>query len=68
MRQANVDVRQRIKAAGLRQWQVADRYGVLEQNFTKLLRKELPEQVKARIFKIIEELKTEEAAELRAAQ
>ncbi|HAG10122.1 MAG TPA: hypothetical protein DCK76_01735 [Desulfotomaculum sp.] len=56
---ANQDIREAIKDAGLFQWQVADRYGIHEQNFCKLLRKELPDKKKQPILKAIKELQQE---------
>ena len=60
MIQANQDIRQGIKVAGIRQWQVADAYGLNEQNFSRLLRKELASETKERIFTIIQALKNTE--------
>ena len=57
--QKNLDVRKKIKTYGLRQWQVAKRYGLHEGNFSRMLREELPEDIKVRIFQIIEQLKGE---------
>ena len=59
MEKANLDVRLAAKNAGIKLWQIADRYGVLDSNFARLLRKELTSDKKERIYQIIEELKTE---------
>ncbi|KAF1084855.1 hypothetical protein SPSYN_02025 [Sporotomaculum syntrophicum] len=61
MAQANQDIRGSVKKAGLYLWQVADKYGLVDSNFSRLLRKELPADKKERIFKIIDELKKEAA-------
>lgn len=61
MIQANLDIRQEIKAAGIFQWRVADAFGLNEQNFCKLLRKELPPQKKERILTIIDQLVREDS-------
>ncbi|MEL3973045.1 hypothetical protein AAEO50_12235 [Rossellomorea oryzaecorticis] len=53
----NQDVRQAIQEAGLKQWQVAEAYGLHEGNFSRLLRKELSLEKKAKIFKAINQLK-----------
>lgn len=53
---ANDDLRKALKEADVFYWQVADVYGLSDTNFSKLLRKELPKNKKARIFKIVEEL------------
>lgn len=56
MKQKNIDVRAAIKSSGLHQWRVAERYGISEGNFSRLLRKELPESVKRELLNIIGEL------------
>ena len=45
----NMDIRSEIKAAGLKYWQVADALGIMDCNFSRKLRHELPEGEKARI-------------------
>lgn len=59
MQKANIEIRTTAKEAGILLWQIADRYGITDGNFTRLLRKELPPEKKERIFEIIEELKAE---------
>lgn len=53
---ANEDLRKALKEADVYYWQVADVYGLSDTNFSKLLRKELPKDKKARILRIVEEL------------
>lgn len=53
----NKDIRQAIKAAGLRHWQIADIYGLTDGNFSRLLRKELDQEKKEAVFSAIEEAK-----------
>jgi len=55
----NLEIRQDIQQSGLKQWKVAERFGIHEGNFSRMLRKELDATTKARIFAIIEELKRE---------
>ncbi|MDG0059157.1 hypothetical protein [Priestia sp. P5] len=55
----NKDVRNAIKEAKLKQWQVADIYGLSEGNFSRMLRKELPKKKKEEIFTAIEKAKKE---------
>ena len=55
----NADIRQEVKAAGLCLWQVAEKYGCNDGNFSRLLRHELPEEKKAHIRSIIAKLKEE---------
>jgi hypothetical protein len=59
MPKCNVEIRQKIKDAGLPFWFVADRLGIADTTFSKWLRKELPEDKKATILQVIEEAKTE---------
>lgn len=53
----NEDIRMAIKEAGLKQWQVADVYGLSEGNFSRLLRKELLPERKEEVFIAIEKTK-----------
>ena len=62
MEKANQDVRQAAKQAGIKLWQIAERFGVLDSNFARLLRKELTTEKKKQIYSIIEELKAENQA------
>lgn len=58
---ANQDIRRAVIEAGLKLWQVADRLGISDNGFSRMLRKELTLEKKECIFAIIEELKTENA-------
>lgn len=53
----NLDVRAAIKSSGFKQWEIAEAYGICEWSFSRLLRKELPNEVKQRIYNAIEQLK-----------
>ncbi|USL33989.1 hypothetical protein [Priestia megaterium] len=55
----NKDIRNAIRAAKLKQWQVADMYGLSEGNFSRILRKELSLKKKEEIFTAIEKAKKE---------
>jgi len=55
----NQDIRQEIKEASLKYWQVADAYGCADGTFSRKLRKELPECEKQRIRQIIADLSRE---------
>ena len=55
----NLDIRKEIEEAGLRFWQIAYALGINDSNFSRKLRRELPEVEKARIRKIIAELAKE---------
>ena len=53
----NVEVRVAIKRSGLKQWQIAEEYGLHEGNFSRLLRKPLSEQETEKIMTAIRDLK-----------
>lgn len=55
----NMDIRQAAAGAGVRLWQIADAIGLNDGNFSRKLRKELPEDEKRKIFGIIENLSKE---------
>ena len=57
----NQDIRQEITGAGLRYRQIAEELGINDGNFSRKLRRELPDDVKERIRSIIEMLKKEHA-------
>ena len=52
----NLDIRQRAENAGVRLWQIADKLQINDGNFSRRLRKELPQPEKEKIFGIIQEL------------
>ena len=58
----NQDIRTEVKGAGLFLWQIADKIGITDGNFSRLLRKELPDEKKARIRAAISELRAERGA------
>ena len=55
----NQDVKQAITTKGFRLWQVADKLGIADNAFSRKLRHELPQDMKDRIFAIIDELEVE---------
>ena len=52
----NIFVREKIKASGLKQWEVAYALGINESTLTRWLRVELPEKEKKRICSVVDEL------------
>ena len=58
---ANKDIRDTAKRAGICLWQVAEKIGVNDGNFSRKLRKELPPQEKEHILTIIDMLAKEKA-------
>ena len=60
MKRANLEVRDRAKAAGIQLWAVADRMGVSESTLTRMLRKELPPAEKGKLISFINSLSAKE--------
>lgn len=56
---ANQDIRQEAKKSSVTLWQIAEILKISEPTITRKLRKELPEEEKAEIFAIIQDLKRE---------
>ncbi len=59
MTQANQKIRRTAAASGVRHWQIAERMGLNECYFSRLLRKELPADKQEEILRIIAELEQE---------
>ena len=55
----NKEIREAAKRAGVHLWQVADACGVNDGNFSRKLRKELPQEEKQRILEAIDRLAQE---------
>ncbi len=55
----NKDIRKSIKDVELKYWQVADKYGLSDGNFSRLLRRELSLEQKQKVFEAIEATKKE---------
>ncbi|MDO5124625.1 MAG: hypothetical protein Q4D44_08195 [Eubacteriales bacterium] len=58
---ANLDIRKAAADAGVKLWEVAELYGITDSNFSRKLRRELPEPEKQKIFEIIEQIHSEKA-------
>ena len=56
MKLKNKAIREYAKSCGVRLWEVAEAYGLSDQNFSRKLRHELPEDEQARIMQIIAEI------------
>ena len=52
----NLDLKTEAKAAGVYLWQIADKLGMRDNEFSRKLRKELSAEKKAEIRSIIKEL------------
>lgn len=57
MKPTNVDIKQAMLQVGVKQWEVAQKFGLSEGHFSRLLRNELSDSEKEKIFNIISELK-----------
>lgn len=55
----NQDIRRTAAGAGVKLWQIADELGIADCNFSRKLRKELPQEEKDRIFSVIKRLSRE---------
>ena len=55
----NREIREAAKKAGVHLWQVAEACGINDGNFSRKLRKELPQEEKQTILEIIERLSKE---------
>ena len=53
----NTRIRQAAKDSGVMLWQIAERLGMNDGNFSRKLRRELPEVDQKKILFIIEEIK-----------
>lgn len=55
----NTEIRSAAKNAGVRLWEVAAAYGLSDGNFSRKLRRELPEGEKEKVLAIIDRLAQE---------
>lgn len=55
----NKDIRSEIAERGFKLWQIADKLGMNDGNFSRKLRHELPDDEKRRVLDIIAELERE---------
>ena len=55
----NKDLKEYAKNHNVRLWQIANKLGINDGNFSRKLRVELAENEKEKIYKIIDELATE---------
>jgi len=56
MKKTNEDIRKEAKEAGVKLWQIAQRLGITDGNFSRRLRKELSAEEKAQVLSIIMDL------------
>lgn len=55
----NKEIRDYIKSKGIPMWRVAERLGIADSNFSRMLRYEISEDKKKEIMHIVDELATE---------
>ena len=60
----NYEIRSHALKRGVRHWQIAKKMGLMEFSFSRILREELPEEKKAKIIHLIDEI----AEEMRGEQ
>lgn len=58
----NLDIRDALKKNNIRHWELADALGISQYTLCVWLRRELPDDRKSQIFKLIEELSGEGSA------
>lgn len=54
----NLDIREAAKNAGIKLWEIADALKINDGNFSRRLRRELPDEEKQKIRQIIAEIST----------
>lgn len=55
----NSDIRTAAAGAGVKLWQIADKFGTTDSNFSRKLRRDLAQNEKEKIFGVIDELAKE---------
>ena len=56
----NLDVREYARNRNIPFWRIAEKYGMADSNFSRMLRHELPEDKKTEIRAIVDELVAEQ--------
>ncbi len=52
----NIDIREYAKKKGVKLWQIASALHINDGNFSRKLRQELPNEMKQKIFQIIDQI------------
>lgn len=58
-KETNKEIRTAAKATGVLHWEIAEKLGIQDSAFSRKLRRELPDQEKQEILKIINDLAAE---------
>lgn len=66
MLSSNLEIKLKAKEAGVKLWQIADRLGMNDGNFSRKLRHELPVSEKLKILTIIKQISKEGEKSCRA--
>ena len=56
MEKANKDIREALKRSGVKQWELADKCGILNTRLCEKLRHELSSEEKYKLFSLIQEI------------
>lgn len=59
----NKNIREAAKAQGVMLWEIAERIGITDSNFSRRLRRELPEDEQNRLLLLIAEIAGEKEAQ-----
>ncbi len=59
----NLTIRRAAKENGVHLWQIAERVGLTDSNFSRKLRRELPNEERERILQMIDEMAAEKGGE-----
>ncbi|MBR2086929.1 MAG: hypothetical protein IJ906_07320 [Oscillospiraceae bacterium] len=59
---ANTEIKLKAAGAGVRLWEIAEKLGINDGNFSRKLRHELPDDMKQRVLSIIDEIRSKKEA------
>ena len=59
---ANEVIKEAAKRSGVRLWEVADHEGILDSNFSRMLRHELPREKQVALLAVIDQIAVRKAA------
>lgn len=62
----NKEVRARLQESSVCSWELAEALGFTPEHFSRLMRHELPDEMRVRALKIMDKLEKEHAREVRA--
>lgn len=55
----NIEIRNSAKRHGLTHWQIAERLGISEQTFCRMMRRELPAEKQSDILRVLDQMAEE---------